>query len=149
MGAAGKALRGGGLTGTGADGSDNTDILEIVIGEAAARSSACASPARGLNGAAATYRDPRADPRDRLPARRRATAGTQGLVLLTDNRLFTIQPATLTPAGTALRGHAAAINGSMNLAAALPEWPTAGGAALPPAGGVQALLYTAPGWCAT
>jgi hypothetical protein len=71
-----------------------------------------------------------------------AAVGSQGLVLLTDNRLFTIQPATLLAASAAC-GAASAINGSMNLGAALPEWPTTGGAALTPAGGSNALMYSA------
>ena len=60
-------------------------------------------------------------------------------MLVTDNRLFTIQPATLNANGT---GCAAATNsnGSMNLAAALPEWSTTGGATLTAA---NVLLYSA------
>ena len=65
--------------------------------------------------------------------------GSQGLVLLTNNRLFRIQPATLGLGGTACFGAVAGSNGSMALAAALPEWQ-AGAAALG-AGGVQVLLY--------
>jgi hypothetical protein len=63
-------------------------------------------------------------------------------VLLTDSRLFTVQPATLNANGTGC-GAATPINGSVNLAAALPEWPTDGGATLTAAGAVRALVYSA------
>jgi hypothetical protein len=71
------------------------------------------------------------------------TVGTTGLVLLTDSRLFTIQPATLAANGTGC-GAATAINGTVNLAAALPQWPTGTPAVtLAASGGVQALMYQA------
>ena len=141
MGAPGQALRGGGPTGAGADASDNSDFLEVVIGEAACpmyRACTNAVPAPALNGTAEplTTRE-RIPPSDCLLAP--GNPGSQGLVLLTNNRLFTVQPATLGLGGTACFGAVAGSNGSMALAAALPEWQ-AGGAALG-AGGVQVLLY--------
>jgi hypothetical protein len=133
MGAAGKALRGGGLTGAGADGSDNSDILEVVIGEAACPvyrvctdvPPLLAFPA--LNGTTLET----ITTRERIPASDCLLApgnpGSQGLVLLTNNRLFIIQPATLNPGGTACNGTTAGSNGSMTLAAsALPEWKAGG-----------------------
>jgi len=142
MGAGGEALRGGGPTGAGADASDNSDFLEIVIGDAACPAyRACSNsvPAPALNGTPETLTT-----RESIPASDCLLApgnpGDQGLVLLTNNTLFTIQPATLGAAGTACGGAIAGSNGSMDLAAALPEWQ-AGGAALG-AGGVQVLVYS-------
>ena len=141
MGAAGQALRGAAPTGTGADGSDNSDVLEILIADAACPMfQVCAGPA--LNGAAAGN----VIMRETIPANgcmlAPGTVGSTGLVLLTDSRLFTVQPATLNANGTGC-GAATAINGSVNLAAALPEWPTAGGATLAPTGGVRGFVYSA------
>ena len=142
MGAAGEALRGGGATGSGADTSDDTDILEIVIGEAACpvyRVCTNAAPAPALNATAETITT-----RESIPTSDCLLApgnpGDQGLVLLTDNRLFTIQPATLRLGGVACGGSVAGSNGSMDLADALPEWRAGGGPL--GAGGVQPLLYS-------
>ena len=131
MGAAGKALRGGGPTGAGADGSDGSDILEVVIGEAACpvyRVCTEVAPLPALNGTAETITTRETIPQsDCLLAP--GNAGDQGLVLLTDNRLFRIQPATLRLGGTACLGATPGSNGSMDLKVALPEWQ-AGGATL-------------------
>jgi prepilin-type N-terminal cleavage/methylation domain-containing protein len=141
LGAPGMALRGGPPTGTLADSSDNSDVLEIVIAEAACPVFRVCTPA-GLNGTAVTI-----STRERIPSpgcmMTPGSVGTQGFVLLTDNRLFTIQPGTLNVGGTACGSPTAGANGSITLAAALPEWPTAGGAALTPAGGANALVYSA------
>ena len=141
LGDAGEALRGGDLTGTGADTSHNTDLLEIVIGEASCPVYRVCLPA-GLNGTVASV-----STREQIPSPgcllSPGDPETKGLVLLTDNRLFTIQPATLKAGGTGCGGTVAGSNGQIDLAAALPEWPTFGGAALTPAGGAQALLYSA------
>lgn len=141
LGAAGEALRGGGLTGTGPDTSDNSDVLEIVIGDAACPVFRVCLPA-SLNGTAATVFT-----RERIPAPGCLLApgdpGSRGLVLLTDNRLFTIQPATLKAGGTGCGSATTGANGEIDLAVALPEWPPFGGAPLTAAGGAQALLYSA------
>ena len=141
LGDAGEALRGGGLTGAGADTSHNTDILEVVIGEASCPVYRVCLPV-GLNGTVASV-----STREQIPSPgcllSPGDPGTKGLVLLTDNRLFTIQPATLKPGGTGCGGTLAGSNGQIDLAAALPEWRPFGGAALTPAGGAQALLYSA------
>jgi type II secretory pathway pseudopilin PulG len=141
LGAAGQALRGAPPTGTLADASDNSDILEILIGEGSCPIFHVCQPA-GLNGTAASP----VSLLETIPAGgcmlSPAAVGSQGLVLLTDNRLFTIQPATMLATGMGC-GAASAINGTLNLAAALPEWPTTGGAAMTPAGGANALLYSA------
>jgi len=141
MGNPGQALRGAPPTGTFADGSDNSDVLEVLIAEAACPSfHACAPPAAPLtfNGTATVM-----GTRETIPANgcmlSPAAVGTQGLVLLTDSRLFTIQPATLGAAGT-LCGAAAATNGTVALAAALPEWPTTAGQTITSA---QVLVYSA------
>jgi prepilin-type N-terminal cleavage/methylation domain-containing protein len=140
LGAPGRAIRGAPLTGTLADSSDNSDILEIVIAEGTCPVYRACLPA-APNGTAAVVAT-----REFIPANgcllSPAAVGSRGLVMLTDNRLFTIQPATLNAAGTAC-GAVTAQNGSMAVAAALAEWPTAGGAALTPAGGATALLYAA------
>jgi prepilin-type N-terminal cleavage/methylation domain-containing protein len=142
MGAAGQALRGGPPTGAGADTSDNSDILEVVIGEAACpvfRVCTNAAPAPALNATAETITT-----RESIPTPGCLLApgnlGDTGLVLLTNNTLFTIYPAALAANGQACFGPTAGSNGSVVLAAALPEW-TAGGTALG-AGGVQVLLYS-------
>ena len=142
LGDAGEALRGGGLTGTGADTSHNTDVLEIIIAEASCPVFRVCLPA-GLNGTVASV-----STREQIPSPgcllSPGDPGTKGLVLLTDNTLFTIQPATLKPGGTGCPGATVAgSNGQIDLAAALPEWRTFGGATLAPAGGAQALLYSA------
>jgi len=141
MGAAGQALRGAPPTGTLVDASDNSDVLEILIGEGNCPVFHVCQPA-GLNGAAVSP----VSLRETIPAGgcmlSPAAVGSQGLVLLTDNRLFTIQPATVLATGMGC-GATSAINGTLNLAAALPEWPTTGGAALTPAAGANALMYSA------
>ena len=141
MGGPGQALRGAPPTGTLADGSDNSDVLEILIGEGTCPVFHVCQPA-GLNGAAVSP----VSLLETIPAGgcmvSPAAVGSQGLVLLTDNRIFTIQPATMLATGTGCGG-ALAINGTLNLATALPEWPTTGGASMVPAGGANALLYSA------
>jgi prepilin-type N-terminal cleavage/methylation domain-containing protein len=138
LGAAGQALRGAPPTGTLADLSDNSDILEILIAEPACPVYRVCVPA-SVDGTPANLAT-----REAIPAGgcllSPGNVGSQGLVLLTDNRLFTIQPATLNPTGGGCGGTA---NGSMAVTAALAEWPTAGGAALTPAGGASAMLYAA------
>jgi prepilin-type N-terminal cleavage/methylation domain-containing protein len=135
MGAPGRALRGGPPTGAGADPSDNSDILEVVIGEPACPVyRVCTAPVPALNGTPETLTT-----REAIPASDCLLApgspGSQGLVLITNNTLFTIQPATLNPGGTACGGVVAGSNGSMALAAALPEWQAVLGVA------AQPLLY--------
>jgi type II secretory pathway pseudopilin PulG len=141
LGAAGQAARGAAPTGSGADGSDNSDVLEILVGEGSCPVFHVCQPA-GLNGGPVTP----VTVRETIPAGgcmvSPAAVGSQGFVLLTDNRLFTIQPATVLAPSTAC-GAASAINGALNLDAALAEWPTTGGAALTPAGGSNALMYSA------
>jgi type II secretory pathway pseudopilin PulG len=141
LGASGQAMRGAPPTGTLADSSTNSDVLEILVGEGSCPVFHVCLPA-GLNGTAVSP----VSVRETIPAGgcmvSPAAVGSQGLVLLTDNRLFTIQPATLLAANTAC-GAPSAINGSLNLGAALPEWPTTGGAALTPALGSNALMYSA------
>ena len=148
MGAAGEALRGGGPTGAGADLSDNSDFLEVVIGEAACpvyRVCSNAVPAPALNGTAETLAT-----RERIPTSDCLLApgnpGSQGLVLLTDNRLFTVQPATLGLGGTACGGAVAGSNGSMDLAAALPEWQAG---ARPSEPAASRSSSTPARWCGT
>jgi prepilin-type N-terminal cleavage/methylation domain-containing protein len=140
LGAAGQALRGSPPAGTLADGSDNTDVLEILIADAACPVYRTCLPVAPDGSAAA------AATRELIPSGgcllSPASLNTRGLVLLTDNRLFTIQPAQLNAAGGGC-GSASNGNGSLTLQAALAEWPTAGGAALTPASGVTALLYQA------
>jgi hypothetical protein len=143
MGAAGMALRGGAPTGSGADGSDNSDVLEILIADASCPMFQVCAPVATLNGTVAAN----VSVRETIPANgcmlAPGTVGTTGLVLLTDSRLFTIQPATLAANGTGC-GAATAINGTVNLAAALPQWPTGTPAVtLAATGGVQALMYQA------
>ena len=141
MGAAGQARRGGAPTGSGADGSGNTNTLEVVIGEASCpvyRVCTNALPPPLLNATAETITTRESIPlSDCLLAP--GNPGDRGLVLLTDNRLFTILPATLRAGGTACPLSSAGFNGWMDLAAALPEW-RAGGATIG-AGNVQPLLY--------
>ncbi len=141
MGAAGQALRGAPPTGSLADGSDNTDVLEILIADSACPVFRVCLPA-GLNGTAVAN----VSLRETVPANgcmlSPGSVGSRGLLVLTDNRLFTIQPALLNANGTGC-GAATNINGSVNLAAALPEWPTAGAAALTPAAGANAMVYAA------
>jgi prepilin-type N-terminal cleavage/methylation domain-containing protein len=139
LGAAGEALRGAPPTGNGVDTSDNTDVLEIIIGDASCPVYRVCLPA-GLNGTATTVFT-----REEIPAAGCLLApgspGSQGLVLLTDNRLFTVHPATLNPAGSGC-GSATNKNGEIDLVDALPEWLPIGGA-LTAAGGNQAFLYSA------
>jgi prepilin-type N-terminal cleavage/methylation domain-containing protein len=138
MGAAGQALRGATPSGAGADTSDNSDFLEIVSGEAACPAyRVCTNTATppSLNGLAETITT-----REFIPVSEcllnPGNPGSQGLVLITNNTLFAIQPATLNPAG-ANCGGAAGTNGSMALGAALPEWQAAVGIV------TQPLLYRA------
>jgi prepilin-type N-terminal cleavage/methylation domain-containing protein len=124
MGVAGRALRGAPPTGAAADPSDNTDILEIVIGEQACpeyRVCTNAATPPSLNGTVETIVTREAIPvSDCLLAP--GTVGSRGLVLITNNVLFTMQPATLNAGGTGCFATTAGSNGSMTLAAALPEW---------------------------
>jgi prepilin-type N-terminal cleavage/methylation domain-containing protein len=122
MGPAGQALRGAPPTGIQADGSDSTDVLEIVNGdETCPVYHVCTTPLNGSAGTINTWEIVPASGCMLAPG----TVNTPGLVLLSDNVLFTIQPATLNANGTVC-GAATAINGSMALGAALPEWPSAG-----------------------
>ncbi len=102
LGAPGQALRGAPPTGTLADGSDNSDVLEILIGEGTCPVFHVCQPA-GLNGAAVSP----VSLLETIPAGgcmvSPAAVGSQGLVLLTDNRIFTIQPATMLATGDRLR----------------------------------------------
>jgi prepilin-type N-terminal cleavage/methylation domain-containing protein len=148
MGPGGQALRGGGATGAGADGSDDTDILEVVIGEASCpvyRVCSNAAPAPALTATAETITTRESiPPSDCLLAP--GNPGDQGFALLTDNRLFTIQPATLRLGGQACGGGVAGSNGSMDLAAALPEWRAGGGPSEP----VTSRSSSTPArWCDT
>jgi prepilin-type N-terminal cleavage/methylation domain-containing protein len=141
MGAAGELVRGAPPTGAGVDTSDDSDILEMVTAEASCPAYRVCLPA-GLNGTAATVFT-----REQIPSGGcllpPGNPGSQGLVLLTDNRLFTVQPATLKAGGTLCPSATAPINGNIDLGAALPEWPTGAGASLTAAGGFQAFLYSA------
>lgn len=133
MGPAGMALRGGGPTGSGADTSDNSDVLEIVTADEACPSfHVCTAPAPPpLDGTAAALLT-----LESIPAGGCMLSSGTGLVLLTDAaQLFTIQPATLNGNGSACGGTS---NGSVNLGVALPQWPTASAI-----GVAQALMYTA------
>jgi prepilin-type N-terminal cleavage/methylation domain-containing protein len=138
LGAAGQALRGAPPVGTLADGSDNTDVLEILIADAACPVYRTCLPVTpdGTAAAAAT--------RELIPVGgcllSPANVNSEGLVLLTDNRVFTIQPAQLGAPGGGC-GSATNGNGSLTLQPALAEWPPA--AALAPAGGATSLLYQA------
>jgi len=146
MGAAGQAARGAAPTGTGADGSDNSDVLEILIGEGSCPVFHVCTPVAGgpptLDGTAIGS----LSVSDTIPVGgcmlSPANVGSQGLVMLTDNTRFTIQPATLLAAGTGC-GAATAINGTMSLGAALTEWPTGGGVALAPNPSSRAFMYSA------
>jgi len=146
LGAAGQAARGAAPTGTGADGSPNSDVLEMLIGEGSCPvfhvCQPVAPPPPTLNGAAV----PSLSVAETIPAGgcmlSPANVGSQGLALLTDNTRFTIQPATLLPMGTGC-GAASAINGAVSLGPALAEWPTGGGVALVPSTNSIALMYSA------
>ena len=140
MGPAGMALRGGAPTGSGADGSDNSDVLEILIADAACPVFHVCAPVPVSGGVANVVT------LETIPANgcllSPGAVGSQGLVLLTDNRLFTIQPATLNANGQGCNPPPpSAINGSMNVGLPLPEWPAGGNLAA--AAGAQALLYSA------
>jgi prepilin-type N-terminal cleavage/methylation domain-containing protein len=141
MGPAGMAARGAAPTGVAVDTSDNADVLELLIADEACPVFKACAPA-GLNGTAVAN----VSTLETIPANgcmlSPGAAGATGLVLLTDNRLFTVQPAVLNANGTGC-GAPSAINGSMNLGTALAEWPTAGGAAFTPAGGANAFIYSA------
>ena len=137
MGPAGMALRGGAPTGSGPDGSDNSDVLEILTADEACPSfHFCAAPPPILNGTAAGN----VVMLETIPAGgcmlSPGNPGATGLVLVTDSaRLFTIQPATLNANGSACGGVS---NGSVSLGVALPQWPTPA-----PIASAQALLYSA------
>jgi type II secretory pathway pseudopilin PulG len=142
MGAAGEARRGAAPTGTGVDTSDNSDILEMLMADSACPVFRLCVPPSGpptLDGTALTVHT-----REKTPANTclvpPGSPGATGLVLLTDNRLFTIQPATLlAPDATCLGA-----NGVLTLADALPEWLPAGGAPLVASPtGIPALAYSA------
>jgi prepilin-type N-terminal cleavage/methylation domain-containing protein len=139
LGPAGMARRGALPTGTGDDTSDSTDVLEVVIAEPTCSVFRVCLPT-ALDGTAATVftREP-VPPGGCLLSP--GNPGSQGLVLLTDNRLFAIQPATLNPNGTGCSSPTAGGNGEIDLAVALSEWPTAD----PPAPfvGGQVFLYGA------
>jgi prepilin-type N-terminal cleavage/methylation domain-containing protein len=122
MGFAGRALRGSPPTGAGTDPSDNTDILEVVIGDPACPLfRVCTAPAPLLDGTAEVLTTRETIPQSECLLAP-GTPGSQGLVLIANNLLFTIQPATLNVGGTACGGAVAGSNGSMALGAALPEW---------------------------
>jgi hypothetical protein len=142
MGPAGQARRGVPPTGTGADTSDDSDILEILMADSACPVFRLCSPPAGpptLDGTGLTIHT-----REETPASTclvpPGNPGDQGLVLLTDNRLFTIQPATLAAPNATCGG----TNGVLALDDALPEWPPAGGAPLVASPtGIPALAYSA------
>jgi prepilin-type N-terminal cleavage/methylation domain-containing protein len=144
MGDAGRNLRGAPPTGAGIDTSDDSDILEMLMADSACPVFRVCTPAAGgpptLNGSAV----PTIHTREVTPANTclvpPGSTGAQGLVALTDNRLFTIQPATLQLPDGSCGGS----NGALALAKALDEWPTAGSVALAPSStGILALLYSA------
>jgi prepilin-type N-terminal cleavage/methylation domain-containing protein len=140
MGVAGESQRGAPPTGTGADTSDSSDILEILSADETCPVYTVCLPA-GLNGTAV----PGVWTREAVPNPNTCmlppgSLNSQGLVLLTDNRIFTLQPATLLANGTGCGG-GAGTNGQMSLSAALPEWPTPGGVALTGNPPIQAFLY--------
>jgi hypothetical protein len=143
LGAAGQALRGAPPTGNLADGSDNSDVLEILIADEACPAFRVCLPTAGLNGSATAI-----SVRETIPANgcmlSPGTVGSTGLVLLSDTRIFSIQPAVLTANGTGC-GAPTAINGSMTLSASLPEWPTAGSVAFQSGGSpaFTAFVYSA------
>jgi prepilin-type N-terminal cleavage/methylation domain-containing protein len=140
MGAPGQALRGAAPTGAGADPSDNSDVLEIVIGEAACpayRVCTNAATPPSLTGVPETIFTRESIPVSDCLLAPGNPGTSQGLVLITNNTLFTIQPASLNANGTGCNATVANTNGSMTLAAALPEWQAAVGVA------VQPLLYRA------
>jgi len=145
LGAPGEAVRGGGATGAGPDTSDDTDILEMVGTDPNCPAfRLCNPPAATLTGAAVTV-DTREQTQLGTCLVSTGNPGDQGIVLLTDNRQFTIQPATLNAAGNACGG-AAGKNGDLRLGTALPEWPLATAlSAMNSANGegqIQAFLYT-------
>jgi prepilin-type N-terminal cleavage/methylation domain-containing protein len=140
LGDAGRLVRGAPPTGAGVDTSDATDILEVVTAEESCPAyRVCMNPAAGapsLNGTAETVVT-----REHIPAGcllAPGSAGSAGLVLLTNNTLFTVYPATLGPNGTACAGTVGDANGSIALGDALAEWKAS--AALGPG---QVLLYSA------
>jgi prepilin-type N-terminal cleavage/methylation domain-containing protein len=140
LGAAGQAQRGAPPTGTLADGSDNSDILEILIADESCPSLSVCNPSTGLNGAAGQVFT-----REQFPTANNscllATPGGRGLVALVspaDNLVFTIQRASQAAVGTGCGG-AAGTNGQMRLEASLAEWPAA--RSLADSGGVGGLLY--------
>jgi len=130
------------------DGSENSDILEILIADQGCPSYTVCNPA-GLNGTAngAVWT------RELIPASAcllaPGTLNSKGLVAVVDpsSRVFTIQPATLLAPGNGPNSPAPGCgsttnqNGRISVAAALAEWPAA--AAMTAAGNAQALLFTA------
>jgi type II secretory pathway pseudopilin PulG len=131
LGAGGQALRGSPPTGSGADASDDSDVLEILIAEPTCPVfRVCASPG-GLTGAAASP----VALAQQIPVGgcmlSPGTVNSWGLVVLTDSQRFTIQPAQVQPAAVNPACSPTNPAGTVNLAAALPEWPVAGGGALP------------------
>jgi hypothetical protein len=125
MGWPGRAMRGTAPTGTGTDPSDDTDILEIVMADPACPNyRVCTNPAPLLDGTdeTLTTRETIPGPPSSPSTECFGAPGATRLVLITNNTLFTVQPATLNPGGTACGGVAAGSNGSMALADALPEW---------------------------
>jgi prepilin-type N-terminal cleavage/methylation domain-containing protein len=142
FGVAGENQRGALPTGTGVDTSDNSDILEILSADATCPVYTVCLPA-GLNGTAV----PTVWTRELIPNPNACllppgSVNSRGLVLLTDNRVFTVQPATLAANGAGCPGAAAGTNGQMSLQPALPEWPTPGGVALTSNPPIQAFLYS-------
>ena len=88
--------------------------------------------------------DPAVSLRETIPRRRllrlAGSVGSQGLVLLTDNRIFTIQPARVLATATGCGG-ATAINGTLNLASGAARVDH-GRCFAVPAGGANALVYS-------
>jgi len=126
------AARGAAPTGAAPDTSENSDILEILGSEEACPTfTLCGGPINGSAGGAST--------REFIPNTSCMMPGNprQGLVLLTDNRYFAIQPAV--PAGGACAGGGA--NQGANLGAALPRFNTP--VAFTPAAGVLAFMNAA------
>jgi len=141
LGAAGQALRGALPTGTAADGSDNSDVLEVLIADESCPVFRVCSPV--LTGAATTVSTREIIPNPNACLLPPGTPNSQGLVLLTDNVVFTIQPATLLAPGGVCGG--LGTNGQVRVAAPLPEWPAARAFTPPvvgaPPAGIQGLLY--------
>ncbi|HUL80331.1 MAG TPA: prepilin-type N-terminal cleavage/methylation domain-containing protein [Vicinamibacteria bacterium] len=148
LGATGEALRGGGATGAGADGSDNSDVLEILGADPTCPAFRICPPRQAIDFTGAALA---AVPTfEQIPIGSclvgTGNPGDTGLVLLTDpsaNRSFTIQPATLNAAGAGCTSAPAGTSGNLSLAASLPEWPVASPFSAAQANGIQAFLYSA------